>query len=282
MLAEAVTAGRFIDFGHWPNEFIIKGSARASNLYYEGALGHPFSQPWVFFHTWSDPKLDAAFGREDDAVSVYLVNPFPVDGKAVACDFEITAIEVFNIYGKPMLGVGDRGLLYGRMERPPGAKYACSMIPVQFRFQQHFWDSYADVMGKEHGAQAALQAAGANVMEPAFLALQMLNTRGIPKETIRAADKLNRARIKNKKPVIPPYIKVNSDEYVTISLRSPAERKASQGGTHASPVTHIRIGHWRHYQSGERTFIADTLVNADESMREIFKSNRAGYVVKQG
>jgi hypothetical protein len=282
MLATAVAAGRFIDFGFWPNEFIIKSSERASNLYYEGALGHPFSQPWVFFHTWSDPKLDAAFGRDHDAVSIYLVNPFPVDGKAVACDFEITAIEPMNVLGKPMLCVGDRGALYCKMDRPPGAKYACSIIPVQFRFPMHFWNAYADEMGKEHGAQAALQAAGANIMEPAFLALQMLNTRGIPKETMRVDDRLNRARIKNKKPPIPPYTKVSSEEYITTFMRSPTERRASQGGTHASPVAHIRMGHWRHYQSGERTFINDTLVNADESMRKIFKSNRAGYIVKQG
>ena len=37
--------------------------------------------------------------------------------------------------------------------------------------------------------------------------------------------------------------------------------KGSNGGTHASPVTHLRRGHWRHYKSGKRTWIEAMVVN---------------------
>jgi hypothetical protein len=278
MLSEATSAGKFFDFGHWPNEFIKKQSARASKLYLEGALGHPFTTPWIFFHTWNDPIIDEKFGHQASC-STYLVHPYPIDGKAIACDFEIVSIEPFKVKDITILGVGDRARFMSHEVLEPGRAYACNVAPVQFRFPQRFWDSYARETGLEEGPRAAMEAAAANVIEPFMVALLLLNTRGIPKETIRVSDQLNKARIKNKKPIIPPYTKVRSEEYVTTFLRSPHEKQASQGGHHASPVAHIRMGHWRNYKTGERTFINDTLVKATPEMREQFKSARAGYIV---
>lgn len=37
--------------------------------------------------------------------------------------------------------------------------------------------------------------------------------------------------------------------------------EGSKGGTHASPVTHLRRGHWRHYKSGKRAWIEAMVVN---------------------
>jgi hypothetical protein len=282
MLSNAITAGRFIDFGFWTNEFIRSQSGRAANLYYEDALGHPFTSPWIFFHTWSDPIVDEKFNIVHESCSAYLVNPFPNEnGKAINCDTEIVAVEVFNIGGKTLLGVGDRGVLHTGIVRVPGSKYVCNVIPVQFRFPQHFWDSYAELIGGERGPEAALNAAAANIMEPLFIALMLLNTRGIAKETVRASDKLNKARIKNNKPIIPPYTKVKSAEYITAIMRTSREKGPSKDGHHASPVAHLRIGHWRHYKTGEKTFINDTLVNSTPEMRELFKSSRTGYIVKE-
>jgi hypothetical protein len=280
MLVEAVTAGRFIDFGDWPNEFIKKQSTRASDLYYEGALGHPFSTPWVFYHTWKDEDMiDKLELDRNNSTSIYLVNPLLHNGKAVACDFEITALEPFSVRDVPILGVGDRGILFARIERNPGAAYVCNVSPVQFRFPQEFWDDYAVKTGLKTGRQAAMLAAAANIIEPAMTAMLLINTRGIPKETIAASDKLNRARIKNGKLPIPPYTKVKPVDYVAVAMRLQAKRD-HQGGHHASPVTHIRMGHWRNYKSGERTFINDTLVKATPEMRDMFKSNRAGYMLR--
>jgi hypothetical protein len=279
MLKEAVKAGKFFDFGYWPNEFIKKQSTRAIKLYLENALGHPFTTPWIFYHTWSDQVLSEKFGCEADSCSVYLVNPYPVDGKAIGCDFEISSIEPFKVKDINMLGVGDRARLLSKEELEPNRAFACQVVPVQFRFPQSFWDRYAEETGLPKGPQAALESAASNVMEPIMVALLMLNTRGIPKETVRASDKLNSARIKNKKPLIPPYTKVRSEEYVTTFLRTIHEKQTSQGGHHASPVAHIRMGHWRNYKTGERTFINDTLVKATPEMRDQFKSSRIGYTV---
>jgi hypothetical protein len=166
--------------------------------------------------------------------------------------------------------------LYTNVARDNDAAYVCNIAPVQLRFPIQYWNDYAIKTGLEAGVNSATHAAASNIIEPTMVALLLINTKGIPRETITASDKLNKARIKNKKHIIPPHIKIHTQEYINIAMRSPARRE-SLGGHHASPVTHIRIGHWRNYKSGERTFINDTLVKATPEMREMFKSNRAGY-----
>lgn len=42
--------------------------------------------------------------------------------------------------------------------------------------------------------------------------------------------------------------------------------KESKGGTHASPVTHLRRGHWRHYKSGKRAWVEAMVVNGKDGM----------------
>jgi hypothetical protein len=282
MLYEAVSAGKFIDFGHWPNEFIKKQSNRGGDLYHQDALGHPFTTPWVFFHTWDDPVIDAKFRTNVLTPSIYLVNPLlNTDGSTIACDFEITAIEAIKVANTELLAIGDRGLLMAKVDKPPTAKYACQIIPTTFRFPIKYWDQYAAELGLEEGADSAMHSAASNVMEPVFTALLLLNTRGIPKEIVRASDKLNKARIKNNKPPIPPYTRIMSKEYVTTVMRTGTHKGTAPVGHHASPVAHIRIGHWRNYKPGARTFINDTLVKATPEMREIFKSSRTHYVVKE-
>jgi len=120
-----------------------------------------------------------------------------------------------------------------------------------------------------------------NVVDPVMTALAILNTKGIVNETIRASDKLNSARRKAGKSIIPPYRKVNSSGYVTALLARQERKGEGKGGTHASPITHIRMGHLRNYKSGEVSFVRDTIVNASEEARLNFKSTRSHYIVKR-
>jgi hypothetical protein len=283
MVFDAVTAGRMIDFGYWPNSLIKERSGRGGDLYYQGALGHPFRQPWVFCHSWDDSKLSEQVGANDDlAYAFYLVNPFPVDGKAVRCDFEITALETYSIQNLKLLCMGDRAVSNVSIELSDGARYAAQVIPNNIKFPIEVWNAYAALAGRKQGFEGALEDSLSNVMEPLLLALLILNTKGIAQETIRAPEKLQKARIKNKKPPIPDYRKVNSDVYVTsLGHSSGAARRDPLSEHHRnSPIPHIRLGHWRTYRTGEKTFINDTLVKASEEMRDAFKSSRAMYAVK--
>src|SRR5215469_14048398 len=56
MALYAVNRGQVIDFGHWSNDFIKETAIRSGPLYTQGALPMPFTSPWIFIHTWSDPK----------------------------------------------------------------------------------------------------------------------------------------------------------------------------------------------------------------------------------
>jgi hypothetical protein len=285
MMYEAVVAGKMFDFGHWSNEFIKKVSIRGGSLYNQKALGHPFSTPWVFYHTWDDAEVNKRWGEDHINYTAYLVNPLPKTDSTLGCDVEITAIDAFDIadnkgnYVK-FLGVGDRALLMPEHELPEGAKYACQVAPVFLRFPVRFWTNFLTEIGQKADFHSSMLAAASNVLDPMCVALLLLNTRGVPIKTISVDDKLNKARVKNRKPIIPPYRKVDSAYYTTAMLRQTTGQKEAQGGTHASPVPHIRQGHWRNYTSGERTFIRDTLVNATPEMREYFKTSRSMYKVK--
>ncbi|HEY2617480.1 MAG TPA: hypothetical protein VGI78_09105, partial [Acetobacteraceae bacterium] len=125
-------------------------------------------------------------------------------------------------------------------------------------------------------------AAAANVGDPLMTALLILNTRGVERETIAASEKLQKARRKSGKLPIPSYQRVNAAPYVTaIQMRGKARaRGEDQGGTHASPVPHLRIGHPRTYADGHVTFIRDTLVNVEASQRAEFLRTRSHYTVK--
>lgn len=65
-------------------------------------------------------------------------------------------------------------------------------------------------------------------------------------------------RLRGKKPLF---------TYKVITITG--KRKVSEGGkggTHASPVTHLRRGHWRNYKSGKRTWIDAMVVNGTEGI----------------
>ena len=74
-------------------------------------------------------------------------------------------------------------------------------------------------------------------------------------ETIAANPKLNEARARRNKPPMPPYRQVDSASYVTAVMQRIEHVKKPATGTHASPIMHVRQGHCRHYQTGEKSFI---------------------------
>jgi hypothetical protein len=118
-------------------------------------------------------------------------------------------------------------------------------------------------------------ACAGNVLDPIVTGLMVLATKGIERETIAASEKLQKARRRSNKPPIPSYDRVNTALYVTAwSLGKTRVRGAERGGTHASPVPHLRAGHLRTYVSGRQTFVSDTLVNVSAATRQAFKSGK--------
>lgn len=67
-----------------------------------------------------------------------------------------------------------------------------------------------------------------------------------------------------------------SGDVVTILSISAAMKRASQGGTHASPRMHWRRSHFRTLASGESVRVSAAFINLNAETR----ANRAGYVIK--
>lgn len=257
--AEAVTAGRFFDFGHLPNDVIRTAGHRGGLLWQERALAMPFDAPWILYHSW------------EGGVSVYLVNPRS-EGVEI-CEFQPTRLGT-----DPSLLIGDRGIFWQDCPKPDWKGYYATMAPSAVRYQRdpaHFARANA-------GASDPRMAAAGNIGDPVMAAVLMLNTRNVERETIRAAAKLQHARAKRGKPPIPDYHRVNVLPYVTaIMLGKSGVRGEDKGGSHRSPVPHIRHGHPRLYASGRTIFIHDTLVAVPPEQRAAFKSQRSHYAVRQ-
>jgi hypothetical protein len=277
MLELAIGRGQLIDFGHWPNDMIRHASQRAGRMYTEGALAHPFRTPYVFMHSWDDEKNPRPELRVK-ATNAYLINPFPDSGDGICIDFEAVELEGFDVpkYGN-FLGVGNR-ISFNANESMRDKCANLHVIPFAMRFYSVRKDPPFDQMD---WSARVMDLAASNVLEPLMVALSILNTRGVESQTVTVKDKLNNARVKRGKPIIPPYRRVDSSGYVT-AIQSRHERnKKTPTGSHASPIPHMRIGHWRHYQTGEKSFVRDTLVNATDDMREAFVSHRSHYTVKE-
>ena len=108
------------------------------------------------------------------------------------------------------------------------------------------------------------------------------NTRGVVQKKVEVDAKLNKARVRRGKTPIPPYRRVESKNYVTLVMERIERVRKPPTGTHASPVMHMRLGHWRNYQTGQRSFIRDTLVNASDEARAEFLLGRSHYKVQGG
>lgn len=262
----AIRAGRLIDFGTWTNDVIKFGGNRGGPLYTKGLMGHPFRDDYLFMHGWDMDGIRV--------VAVYLVTPLEPDKPAGDC--EVIELSPLVMSGERVLAIGDRLIL--EPARNEGVvdykKYHCSCIPALWRY----------LPGAESVNPGSPESAAAgNVLDPLMTALMILSTRGIDRMTVKANDKLQRARRKNGKLPIPPYDRVHSAPYIT-AITAKIERRpklAGLGGTHASPIAHLRMGHPRVYANGKTSLIADALVNFnDDARRAWLKGSRSHYVVK--
>jgi hypothetical protein len=257
---EAVTAGRMIDFGLLPNEVIKLGGNRGGPVWQQGGLGQPFSDPWMLYHTW------------EGGVAVYMVNPYE-NG-----DAEVAELQPVIAGGERMLILQDRGKFMresGTAMQPK--KYYCSVAPAQIRFIDH-----PKLQAEANNGGTPSSAAAGNIGDPLMAALMILNTRNVTRETVMVGARLQVARRRSGKLPIPPYDRVDTTQYVTAILaRGHRARGADKGGTHSSPIPHLRMGHPRQYATGRSIFIRDTLVNVTDEQRAAFQRTRSHYTVQQ-
>lgn len=272
MAHEAVAAGRLIDFGDIPNKVLMATAKRAGPMYNRRWIGHPFRDPWVFYHTW------------DGHSAAYLINPLESDPDLLAGNVELCELQGMTLHGEFVLLIGDRAMLFAYNPDDPtqkADKFHVSAVPSVWRVLGAMRGEPI-LVGPGANHSNPIQAAAENVLDPMVTALMILNTRNVDRVTVPAPVKLNKARRAKGRSIIPAYDVVNTKPYVTAiqAGRPSGERGASQGGTHRSPVPHLRMGHPRTYKSGTVSFIRDTLVNFDDAARANFFRTRSHYSVR--
>jgi hypothetical protein len=107
------------------------------------------------------------------------------------------------------------------------------------------------------------------------LSIAILNTRGCSVDLKRAPTFLNAKRKRQGKHPIPASYNVDSSEYFT-ALGSAAKAE-NFGGTHASPIPHLRRAHERVLQNGKRIWIPSTLINVRNEGDIAFVERRKSY-----
>lgn len=246
----AVAGGRLFDLGHIPNAVIMSESGRASELFEAGYIGHPFREPYAFYHTWDADQVGFMKGSGiGDCGSLYVVDPFDMHGASGGViaegTFLVCEAQAVQTLGHNVLFVGDAAA--GRVGRNADGRLGyLAKLTRSGMFRR---------LGPSEGAAVA------NLFDPIMSCLLLLATDGIEVKTVEAPERLNRQRVKAGKPAIPPHYEVKAGAYVTALNARTLRRSEPKGGHHASPVPHLRRGHIRHLHTGGTTWVRDAVIN---------------------
>jgi len=250
-LAEtACKAGRLIDFGHIPNAAISAGGTRGGPMWNRGALPMPFDSPWLMFHRW------------EGAGCCYLVHPLEPgvpNGAVEVTEFLAAKVQRQMV----MLLIADRAVMQANLDEPE--KYHAIPIPSVWRYLP----GASEIVNQ---GRDPIYCVSGNILDPLMTGLMILNTLNVLRETVPAPAKLNKHRRASGKPEIPPYERVNAAPYVTALTARGREKSDPQGGTHGTPLPHVRRAHLRTLPTGQMKLIHETLVNVDPEVRATFKA----------
>ena len=107
------------------------------------------------------------------------------------------------------------------------------------------------------------------------LAIAILNTRGCSIDLKQAPSIANKRRVRQGKHPLPAHYDVDAAEYLT-ALRTERDSQ-DRGGTHASPIPHLRRAHERVLGNGKRIWVSSSLVNVRNEGDISFVEKRTAY-----
>jgi hypothetical protein len=120
----------------------------------------------------------------------------------------------------------------------------------------------------DHGQTACFVTATGDIDEPIRLldagyavCCALAARADIAPRRIVPDEKLQRARMKARKPAIPPTWAIDAQDYITLVSTHQRPKRSRQGGTHASPVPHERRAHRRRLDNGRTVKVRASFVN---------------------
>lgn len=228
--------GRLFDFGLMPNTDIVRLSTCLRDM--ENAEMHPPFEDWRFCFTATSDFKDAMDGMPEFATSFYVVEGKHVDAVQVS-EFVVNADS-----GQFLL----TGSIYFQ-------------LPIRA-------EARATVIGCAETFTGNIRALIDNMLDPCLAALVMLNTKGVDYAE-KKPPRAERRRAEREGKPAPGHWQVDASEYFT-ALRHTGGSGGEAKACHASPIPHIRRGHWRNLASGQQTWVRDCLVNVSSQEQGAF------------
>lgn len=238
----AILAGRVVDAGVIEKRYnpLKKMYDSCNQLAEHSLLSRPFSEPWIVIGT----------DRIDEITD---------DGQTIECEHTVGAVMGLDSNGN------DVAFTFCWMERTDSEGEHPPILSID-RIAIIDWDGFqfsVYPVPDDYGCTYE----GFNRIITYTMAV--MNTRGVS-WTVRPTKTSRKGRIQNI-----GVIKPRTD-YFTALKNKPRNRTAHQGGTHASPIPHIRRGHLRTYADGRQTWVRDCVVNV-ASEGELSFLERRGY-----
>lgn len=253
-LADALPGAQVFDFGEVAEPFLMKEAEIGGTLMNSGVLRSPYETS-IYWYTLTDLLHSMPEMMTSDRVRYASVLHRLEDDTYIVADFMLLNAEAnARIRAAVTLeGVSPPE----RNELARGSHmFLCSGIgKVTTRSESGKWggtllDNFGHGKGESH-AQVALGS-----LADGIAALSMvLSTKGVRTRREAAPDKVNHKRLRAGKHAYPAVTYVDTREYMEAAVRT------AGGGTHASPVPHLRRGHTRTYQDGRQVWVRSALVN---------------------
>jgi hypothetical protein len=232
-----IEEGRIFAFGVFENEDHLHGRVTDVIEGLKEHVGQPFD-----LHPWAFVYEVSTFkqdGKTPTIPAVGLVWP-QADGSVIVRDF---------------------------VAAPRGFRFL-----DQFTFYHTANGTTVRVSGEGRGQEDHEDRVAGSLYPPA---IAMLNTRGCGIDLKRAPSIANSRRARMGKSCIPAHYNVDAAEYFTALGSSQSSNEL--GGTHASPIPHLRRAHERVLPSGKRIWIPSALVNVRNEGDVAFVERRKSY-----
>jgi hypothetical protein len=234
-IGKTVAEGRMINFDFLPNQLLKEESTRSRHMFEAGELQHPYDY-WVALSRWEGGSCGYYIAPHPYRPNQTLV----VELYGVSFPHGVELIIIYDIVSIEVRGIDD------------------TLI--------HPFDTTIQNSPKQ------LQERGANSLDPLVTMLRILADASIPIVDVPAPEKLNRKRITQGKPPIPPHMEVHTRDYVAQFKSARSPKGEYKGGHHASPISHWRRSHKRTLADGRIIPVRQTKVNwrASEELHRLF------------
>lgn len=273
MVAEATAKAEVFEFGEVPEHRLKDEAKRGGELYGAKLLDLPY-QSVIYWYRCIPEEESIELVEKLAKHDPHFRRVLSVKGlRFGTIAFKKSAVGIESETGGPICAV-DLNRLEDSLKHDAGVSTKEAFLVVSGGVFRSEGDNWAGGLHyPERGTfKSETEKDVLGSLADGVMAMSMiLQTRGIELRKEEPPEKLNKKRAASGKPLLSRVTHVNAKAYFE------AARNTRAGGSHASPVPHLRRGHVRTYQDGRKVWIRDALVNC-RSLSEL--GNRDHYEVE--